>query len=286
MRGWPAAEMYPARSSRAVAALIVVACLIVPALAAARTTVPADEDPSGARHWRLETPRGTVHVWIPACFDPATAGTVVYVHGFWTDADRAWREHRLAEQFATSGVNALFVVPEAPSGPDEAVAWTSLQELLRELRRQTGVAAPGRIVVVGHSGAYRSISRWLRHPRLRHVLLLDALYAEERTFRRWLRGAPNRRMTLVVAGSTERRAQRFVRGVRGGVRVGEVPEQLEDLPRRAAGARVLYLRSQFDHMGIVTDGAVIPVLLRRVGLPELPAPPAVGADREATVGSG
>jgi hypothetical protein len=75
----------------------------------------------GGRHWRIKTAQGAVHVWVPADYDRETAGTVVYVHGYYTDADGAWQEHELARQFKASRQNAMFVVPDAPSGNDEHV---------------------------------------------------------------------------------------------------------------------------------------------------------------------
>ena len=81
-------------------------------------TAPADAEapPSlaGGEHVRIATKRGPVHVWRPAGYDPLTAGIVLYVHGYYTTSDKAWAEHRLAEQFAASGRNALFIVPRAP----------------------------------------------------------------------------------------------------------------------------------------------------------------------------
>jgi hypothetical protein len=62
-----------------------------------------------------------VHVWTPASFDRETAGIVVYVHGFFTNVDQAWRYHRLPKQFAESGINAVFIACEAPVGPDDDV---------------------------------------------------------------------------------------------------------------------------------------------------------------------
>ena len=59
--------------------------------------------------------QGAVHVWVPAGYDRETAGTVIYVHGYWTDADGAWRDHELARQFKASHQNAMFIVPDAPA---------------------------------------------------------------------------------------------------------------------------------------------------------------------------
>ena len=33
----------------------------------------------GGTHWRIKTPQGAVHVWIPPDYDRETAGTVIYV---------------------------------------------------------------------------------------------------------------------------------------------------------------------------------------------------------------
>jgi len=45
---------------------------------------------------------------------------VIYVHGYYTDADGAWSEHDLARQFKASHQNAMFIVPDAPSGMSKA----------------------------------------------------------------------------------------------------------------------------------------------------------------------
>src|ERR1700742_2132118 len=51
-------------------------------------------------HWRIEPAHGPIHVWTPEAYDPKTAATVVFVHGYHTDADEAWTDYRLAQQFA------------------------------------------------------------------------------------------------------------------------------------------------------------------------------------------
>src|SRR5204863_9327666 len=63
------------------------------------------ESEAGGTHIRIETSSGPVHVFRPAGFDRKTAGVVVYVHGYYTHIDDAWREHKLADQFAASRRN-------------------------------------------------------------------------------------------------------------------------------------------------------------------------------------
>src|SRR5262249_53178391 len=131
----------------------------------------------GGAHWRIMTEHGPVHVFRPQGYDSRAAGTLVYVHGLYTDVDAAWRDHRLADQFAAANVQALFIVPEAPMSGGENLRWTSLDELLVAVHEKTGLARPpGPVVVVGHSAAYRTIVAWLGCGRVKHVILVDALY--------------------------------------------------------------------------------------------------------------
>ena len=79
-----------------------------------RGSVATDIEADGT-HYRVQTEHGPVHLFRPAGYDRRTAGVVVYVHGLYTSVDQAWKDHRLATQFAASGANALFIVPEAQS---------------------------------------------------------------------------------------------------------------------------------------------------------------------------
>ena len=74
-------------------------------------------------HLRIGTERGVVHAWWPKGYRHRSAGTVVYLHGYYTDVDQAWADHRLVEQFKKSGRNALFLAVEAPSWNGEDPFW-------------------------------------------------------------------------------------------------------------------------------------------------------------------
>jgi hypothetical protein len=239
------------------------------------------------QHRRLVTAQGPVHVWTPDGFDPRRGGVAVYVHGYGTTADRTWEEEGLLEQFRASHRNALFVVPEAPAGRQEAVSWPSLGALLEAVWAE-GVPRPrGPLVAIGHSAAYRTLVPWLRSPSLREVVLLDAVYGygeSVRPFRSWILGRPQRRLLLVVS-ETVQRAEQLVRGLRV-VRRSAVPEDEAALSRGDRQARVVYYRSQYGHMEIVREGRVIPLLLaltRLPGLPE-PGPAAAAAPRPPATG--
>lgn len=241
---------------------------------AAPRAAPRDIEPekvaASGWHRALRTSRGTVHVWAPAGYEPSTAGVLLYVHGYYTDVDTAWRKHDLARQFAASARNALFIAPEAPIGEHDAVRWPKLQELLREVSDRTGTPLPaGRRVAVAHSGGFRTVRAWLDEP-LDTVVLLDAVYGGEADFRQWFASAQQsgrRRRLFLVADQTASRSTRLAEAL-GGAHV------LDAVPGRAAAevpqdARVVLMHSQYDHMRIITAGRVIPAVLRLTRLKDV-----------------
>jgi len=226
----------------------------------------AVEQEAGGSHMRLETNHGPVHLFRPPGYDRKTAGVVVYVHGYYTHVDEAWYEHKLAEQFAASRRNALFIAPEAPAAPEEKPSWTSLRRLLTLVFRMARVKEPtGPLVVVGHSGAYRTLVAWLDEPALHQLVLIDALYGNEPDFLDWLARERMNRMTLVVKG-TAKWADPFVKSLPYAVTLPRIPRAITDLSHSARAAKLLCLRSQYGHFELITEGRVMPVLLGRCGL--------------------
>jgi hypothetical protein len=215
-------------------------------------------------HLRIGTERGVVHAWRPRGYVHRRAGTVVYLHGYYTDVDQAWQDHRLADQFRRSGRNALFLAVEAPSWNGEEPAWPSLDELFATVERVAGIRVPrGPTVVAGHSGAFRGIVPWLVDPRISEVLLLDGLYQGERSWADWLDGAPRGARRLVLVGlETAARSEAWLPSRPGALFLPRVPPAARGLKRAERAAPVLYMRSQQDHMAIIERGEILPLLLR------------------------
>lgn len=220
-------------------------------------------EPEGPRHRVLRTARGAVHVYSPRGYDARTAGLLLYVHGYYTDVDAAWRRHALAAQFAASQRNALFIAPEAPTGGHEPVRWPDLDELLAEVTERTDLALPrGLKVAVAHSGGFRTVKTWLPSG-LDTVVLLDALYGGEPELHAWLNDEEQRRL-FIVASDTARRSELFMRAYDGTRVLDAVPP-----PGRAAVKRtdrLVLMRSQYDHMQMVTARRVIPAVLKMTRL--------------------
>ncbi len=238
-----------------------------PALASVRNTTEhelADQLNEDGRHVRFGTKdQGPVHVFRPRAYRAATAVTVIYLHGFFTDVDHAVLEHQLLTQFRDSGRNALFIVPEARSARGDPILFRELPALLSLVEQRTGLKCPPRLVVIGHSGAYKTIVEWLSQERLEQVVLVDGLYGNDDEFRAWVEAAEAKARQLVLVGfDTQQRTEWFLKRQKGAVRLDDVPYLFDELPKQVKSARVLYFQSErFDHMGLVTSGRLLPWLL-------------------------
>lgn len=214
-------------------------------------------------HWRLATERGPVHVWIPDDYDRATALTIVFVHGYNTDVDTAWSEYNLPEQFAHSGVNAMFIACSAPAALQRPVMWPSLSGLLATVAQGIHEPLPaGELVAVGHSGAYRTLVHWLPNTQLRTLVLLDAAYGEEDQFMVWARDGRHR--LINVASDTIHESNWIHAFLPGTKRVYGLPQEWTD---EARAARVLYVRTGVGHMPMITNGVALPLALRALTAP-------------------
>ncbi|HSN29012.1 MAG TPA: hypothetical protein VLT45_22145 [Kofleriaceae bacterium] len=243
-------------------------CALAPSLTmpaepviAAPDEVLADMAHAG-RHWRLETDRGPVHVWVPENYDAATAATIVFVHGYHVDVDEAWTDYRLEQQFALSGLNAMFIAPLSPREKRSPITWPSLDALLRTVKASVDVSMPAkRLVAVGHSGAYRTLAIWLANTRLDTVVLLDAVYGEY-SFSPWVKSSPLHRLVNVVF-ETDRFSDYMHRMLPSTVRVVGLP------PEGFPEARILYAKTTVGHYPLVTDGVALPLALRAIDVPSV-----------------
>ena len=256
--------MTPTRRAGLALLVLLVAC----ARTFAQTTPTPPEPTAEGQAWRIESDLGRIYTWQPAHYDARSAGIVVYVPGYGASIDEVWQEHGLAQQFAASERNALFVVPESPRSNTDAVHFTSLTGLLSTVR-DGGVETPaGPITVAGHSGAFRTIECWLSDRRLRDLILLDGLYGPDTPFRSWIRpdkGQPPKKL-LMVGSITARKSDRLARRYATSARRTSIPDDVSAFTRRELKAPILYLRSQYEHMEIVLSGRVLPLLLRLTNL--------------------
>ena len=223
-----------------------------------------EDEVLGGKHWRVKTNQGAVHVWVPEGYDRETAGTVIYIHGYWTDADGAWKDHHLAKQFRASRQNALFIVPDAPSSNEDSVKWPALKDLRKAIARANIRIPDGPTIVIGHSGAFRTVMQWVDHRAVEQIILLDAMYAGERAFDEYIsagKRADEHRLIVVGAG-TAVSSEAFAKKYKFAIAREEMPDGIWGFSKKERKAKLLYIRSQYEHMQIVTNKKVIPTLLR------------------------
>ncbi|MEA2699124.1 MAG: hypothetical protein QOI66_3395 [Myxococcales bacterium] len=244
--------------------------LVAPLALLAPTCFGGGRAQAAPRELRLKAPQGVVRVYRPPHYDAAKAGLAIYVHGLYTDVDHAWAEHQLPEQFAASRRNALFIVPAARSEATAMPPWDDLQTLLdliaRELPSDLLPDATAPLVIAGHSGAYKQIVQWLSDVRLHTLLFLDALYGGEVELRAWLDAATENRMAL-VNHDTVPAAHTFIQDIPYALYRKRCPTQLTSLTPAEREAKLLSMDTHTDHFGIVTNGTVLPMLLRWSALP-------------------
>jgi hypothetical protein len=142
-------------------------------------------------------------LFVPKNFRPSTSiDLVVYFHGWYGNLDSALRRYALIEQFCASGKNAIFVFPEAARDApdsfggklDEKDGFKKfIADVLSELKREKKIpahATAGRIILGGHSGAFRVMSFILMRggvtDHVKEVYLFDALYGQTEKFTYWL----------------------------------------------------------------------------------------------------
>lgn len=241
--------------------------------ATARDPHPLTIAVNAGRHVRIDGPHGPVHVWIPPSYRADTGATIVYVHGYYDNADTAYIGHRLPEQFAMSALNAVFVVPEAPAATKVPVNYPSLGALIQLVEDNANVQRGMALTaVVGHSGASRTIAAWLDEPLVDQVVLIDAMYANDDKIEAWYRASPTHRF-ITVGQDTLMWNEQLARALSDIVTIDLIPPTYDTWPREARTARAVYVRSQFAHMPLVTNGIVLPSLLRLLAVELLPDAP-------------
>lgn len=161
--------------------------------------------------------------------------------------ERGWG---LAAAYDRARTNSLLFMPqlayrERTSDPgrmrEDGFARDQVREALREARARTGGVAMDRVrrfVLVAHSGGYEAAAAILAHgslgPRVKRVVLFDALYGNTSQFLDWERAATDHSLvTIYNAGRPAEQSRLLVASARrASLRVAEQPRDLASAIRR------------------------------------------------------
>ncbi|MBP7826525.1 MAG: hypothetical protein KA236_08240 [Verrucomicrobia bacterium] len=171
----------------------------------------------------------SVALFIPKGFrETPRVDVVVYFHGWGSSIESTLRRFQLVEQFTASGKNAVLVFPEGPKHASDSAGGKLedpegfkrfVTELTATLRRQAGgqpsTQEIGRVILAGHSGAYKVMAAILDRgglpERVREVWLFDALYAETDKFLAWWDREPGRLLNIYTEnGGTKRNSEAWM----------------------------------------------------------------------------
>lgn len=232
----------------------------------AAATARADAPAAPARHVRLTTPHGPLHVFTPAGYDPATASLVVFIHGYATTVDEAWNAYKLQKQFAAAKLDAMFVAIEAPSTDGDQVVWSDFSELRDTLAKVDGFPTRGRVIAVAHSGGYRTVDEWLPESAVDTIVLLDAGYSALESYADWLAARTDRRL-IDVAELTRPYTDPFHSALGHGFVMDIAGDPSPLHAEEAREHQVVYVRSHFGHFELVTGGVALPSVLHLLKQP-------------------
>jgi hypothetical protein len=128
---------------------------------------------------------------------------IVHFHGWKNHVQRVLEHYQLIDQLATSGRNAVLVIPQGPyDAPDSGGGKLEdadgfkrfMDEVADTLRQKSGLKKKdftiGQIIISGHSGGFQVMASILDRggltDHIREVWLFDALYARTPQFLAWI----------------------------------------------------------------------------------------------------
>ncbi len=210
----------------------------------------------------------SVAIFVPNGFRRTSAVDLVfYFHGWTNNIDTAFAKYRIVEQFCESGKNAVLVHPEGPkNAPDSFGGKLEEPEVFKRLVGdvlQTLHAyeiiqgeTPGRIILAGHSGAYRVMSFILLRggltDRIQEVYLFDALYGQTEKFAHWIDHSQGKFINIHTAdGGTRQESLNLIDDLAAwGIPFHAAPESTitaHDLRIH----RILFIDSELGHSDVI-----------------------------------
>jgi len=202
----------------------------------------------------------SVAVFIPRGYRPGgQVDVLVYFHGHYNNIRKALEQYKLREQIVASGRNVMLIFPEGPkdagdSGGGRLEEPGGLKKLLDETLDAVAAEGkirdrrPGRVLLAGHSGAYRVISFCVQHGELEEnitaVGLLDASYAQLDAFADWLVRRPAGRLFSIFTDHLAAQNVYLMTHLRKRGVGYELMDERDASEKDVAGNRILFLHTQ------------------------------------------
>lgn len=220
---------------------------------------------SAEEHYR----DSTVGVFIPRNFKPGSlVDVVVHIHGWFNNVESTFVQFDLVSQFAESGVNAILIVPEGPKNapdsfggklerPGEFAAL--IRDVLRQLHELKKIRTEkiGRIILSGHSGAYRAMAFILQHggftAQIGDVFLFDALYGQTEKFAYWLDHSRGRLLNIYTDdGGTKSESELLAADLQSW-RIPHITVEEDSLKSEVLKkSRIVFIHTKLEHNEVLS----------------------------------
>jgi len=195
---------------------------------------------------------------------------VFWFHGWRNNIDTALEFYKLGRQFLASGRNAILVLAEtARNAPDsyggkleQPAMFKALVYDVMEALKGKGVvpktAAPGNIVLAGHSGAFRVIACMLQNGQVpvQEVILFDALYSQLEKFENWINEDPSHHFVhwyTNQGGGTDEMSDIMMKQLKEIHHEYLLAEERNITPEMIRNNRILFVHSLREHNVIIND---------------------------------
>jgi hypothetical protein len=212
----------------------------------------------------------SVVIFVPKGYRKSKAvDLVVHFHGWSNNLDSALSRYALIEQFCASNKNAIFVFPEGPrDAPDSFGGRLEekdgfkkfIADVLGVLKKQKKIpadAGPGKIVISGHSGAYRVMSFILLRggltPHMKEVYLFDALYGQTEKFAYWIDHNRGRMVNIYTdSGGTKGETENLMACLDAWKKPYLAVEETKATPDELRRNALIFLHSDLEHNDVVS----------------------------------
>ncbi|MGE5315772.1 MAG: hypothetical protein ACM3Q4_13850 [Acidobacteriota bacterium] len=212
----------------------------------------------------------SVAIFVPKGFRKSKhVDLVVYFHGWSNNIDTALGFYSLIEQFCASRKNAVFVFPEGPRNAPDSFGGrleekdgfknlvTDVLGVLKREKKIPGNALPGRIVIGGHSGAYRVMSFILLRgglvPHVKEVYLFDALYGQTEKFAYWIDHSRGRLVNIYTeSGGTKGETENLMACLEAWKKPFYAAEELKAAPEDLRRHSLIFLHTDLVHNDVVS----------------------------------
>jgi hypothetical protein len=212
----------------------------------------------------------SVVIFVPKGFTPQKKTDIVmYFHGWYNNIDSACAQFRLIEQFCESRKNAIFVFPQGPKDAPDSFGGRMegkdglrnvVNDVLNYLKQQKKISQTnvGKIILAGHSGAYRVISFCLMRggltKNITDVILFDALYGQTEKYVYWIDRYKGRFINIFTNdGGTKNETENLLADLDGWGMPYLLKEENDLTSDDLKKHRLIFIHSELSHNDVIAS---------------------------------